>query len=69
MSILENTLRNSHDWAIDRIHTLCDRNDEYDYQNAYAIQQEFEEWLDPNIEEHDIFSLQYIGEEDDTRPS
>jgi hypothetical protein len=69
MTILENTLRNSHDWAIDRIHTLCDRNDEYDYQNAYAIQQEFEEWLDPNIEEHDIFSLQYIGEEDDTRPS
>jgi hypothetical protein len=69
MSILENTLRNSHDWAIDRIHTLCDRNDEYDYQNAYAIQQEFVEWLDPNIEEHDIFSLQYIGEEDDTRPS
>ena len=69
MSILEDTLRNSHDWAIDRIHTLCDMNEEHEYQNAYAIQKEFDEWLDPNIEDHDIFSLQYIGEEDDTRPS
>jgi hypothetical protein len=63
MTILENTLRSSHDWAIDRIHTLCDINEEHEYQNAYAIQQEFNEWLDPNIEEHDIFSLVYIGEE------
>ena len=69
MTILEDTLRNSYDWAIDRIRTLCDRNVEYEYENAYAIQKEFDEWLNPNIEEYDIFSLQYIGEEDDTRPS
>ena len=56
------TLRINHDWAIDRIHELCDKNEEYEYQNAYAVQKEFNEWLNPNIDEHDIFSLEYIGE-------
>ena len=32
--------------------------------SAYAVQQEFSEWLNPNIEEHDIFSLEYIGEQE-----
>lgn len=62
METLENTLRKSHDWAVDRIHTLCDRNEELEYQNAYSIQQEFSEWLNPNIDEHDVFSLEYIGD-------
>lgn len=65
METLIDTLRNSHDWAVDRIHFLCDQNEEHEYQNAYAIQLEFNEWLDPNIEEHDIFSLHYIGGEED----
>jgi len=69
MVTLVETLRLSHDWAIDRIHTLCDINEEHEYQNAYAIQKEFSEWLDPKIEDHDIFSLEFIGEEDDTRSS
>ena len=62
METLEQTLRESHDWAVDRIHFLCDKNEEYQYQNAYAIHKEFEEWLNPNIQEHDIFSLEYIGD-------
>ncbi len=65
MTTLEDTLRQSHDWAIDRIHTLCDLNDEEQYQNAYAIQLEFSEWMNPNIAEHDIFSLEYLGDEED----
>jgi hypothetical protein len=59
MTILENTLRISHDWAIDRMHSLCE---EKNYENAHAIQKEFNEWLDPDILEHDIFSLEYIGD-------
>ena len=55
---LEQTLKTSHDWAVDRIHYLSER----DIDNAYAIQQEFNEWLNPNIPEHDIFSLEYIGD-------
>ena len=66
MTILEDTLRNSHDWAIDRIHSLCEQKD---YEDAQAIQSEFSEWLNPDIPEHDIFSLAYIGEENDFRSS
>jgi hypothetical protein len=62
MVTLEQTLKTSHDWAIERIHYLCDKNNEPDYQNAYAVQLEFSEWLDPNIEDHDIISLEYIGD-------
>jgi hypothetical protein len=58
MVTLEDTLRQSHDWAIERIHYLS----EMDIDNAHAIQSEFSEWLNPNIPEHDVFSLQYIGD-------
>ena len=62
METLEKTLQTTHDWAVDRIHTLCEEN----LENAHAIQSEFSEWLDPNILDHDIFSLEYIGEGNDT---
>jgi hypothetical protein len=58
MVTLEQTLRTTHDWAIDRIHSICDR----DIDNANAIQSEFSEWLNPDIDNHDIFSLEYIGD-------
>ena len=56
METLEKTLRHSHDWAVDRIHYLS----EIDIEDAHAIQSEFSEWLNPEIEDHDIFSLTYI---------
>jgi hypothetical protein len=40
-----------------------------DYDSAVAIQSEFSEWLNPDIPDHDIFSLAYIGEENDFRSS
>lgn len=58
MVTLEQTLRTTHNWAIDRIHSICDR----DIDNAHAIQSEFSEWLNPDIDNHDIFSLEYIGD-------
>ena len=61
METLENTLTLTHDWAIDRIHSLCEIN----LEDAYSIQCEFAEWLDPNTEEHDVFSLEFIGDTDD----
>ena len=61
MVTLEDTLKATHDWAIDRIHILCESN----LENAYSIQCEFAEWLDPNTEEHDVFSLEFIGDADD----
>ena len=65
MTILEDTLRISHDWAVDRIHILSEKN----IEDAHSIQSEFREWLNPDIPEHDIFSLEFIGEEDDIRSS
>ena len=65
MVTLEQTLRQTHDWAVDRIHTLCERN----IEDAHAIQSEFSEWLNPDILDHDIFSLKFIGEKNDPRPS
>ena len=64
METLEKTLRTSHDWAVDRIHSLCE---EKDYEDAQAIQSEFSEWLNPDIPEHDIFSLEFIGGSDENR--
>ena len=66
METLEQTLRTSHDWAIDRMHFLYEMKD---YDAAMAIQSEFSEWLNPDIPEHDIFSLEFIGEENDLRSS
>jgi hypothetical protein len=58
MATLVETLKLTHDWAVDRIHTLCDE----DLENAHAIQSEFSEWLNPDIDDHDVFSLEYIGD-------
>jgi hypothetical protein len=58
MTLLEQTLRTSHDWAIDRIHYLSEKN----IDDAYAIQAEFSEWMNPDIPEHDVFSLEYLGD-------
>jgi len=61
MVTLEQTLQKTHEWAIDRIHMLSEKT-VGDLENAYAIKSEFSEWLDPDIEDHDIYSLEYIGE-------
>ena len=65
MKTLEKILQQTHDWAIDRIHTLSEK----DIENAHAIQSEFSEWLNPDILDHDIYSLEYIGEDNDPRSS
>jgi len=65
METLESTLRQVHDWSIDRIHELSEEFSESleELDDAFAIQQEFAEWLNPNISDHDILSLEYIGDD------
>jgi len=68
MVTLEQTLQRTHDWALDRIHTLCEREDQdllFNLEDAHALHSEFAEWLDPDIDDHDVYSLEYLGEEDD----
>lgn len=59
METLENTLRQTHDWVVDRIHFLCE---DKKIEDSHAIQSEFSEWLNPEIENHDVLSLQLISE-------
>lgn len=60
MVTLETTLKQSHDWALDRIHFHSENKN---YKDASSIRMEFCEWLDITIQDHDVFSLEYIGEE------
>lgn len=63
METLESTLKISHDWAQDRITHLTDADNTED---AFALLKEFEEWFDPEIDEHDIISMGVIEEEEDS---
>ena len=67
MVTLELTLKKIHDWSIDRMHELSEGHPGSELyeslEDAYAIQQEFAEWLDPNKKDHDVISLEYIGDE------
>lgn len=67
METLEKTLQVTHDWAVDRLHILCEmKTDDVlkSVEDAHAIQSEFAEWLDPNLEDHEIYSLEYLGDND-----
>ena len=67
MVTLEETLSVTHDWAVDRLHTLCDmKSDDVleSVENANALRMEFAEWLDPEVEDHEVYSLEYLGEDD-----
>ena len=67
METLEKTLQVTHDWAVDRLHILCNmKTDDVlkSVEDAHAIQSEFAEWLDPNLEDHEIYSLEYLGDND-----
>ena len=57
MDNLETTLRNNRDWALKRIHRMCDTDDPYNFMDASAIVSEFEEWFDTKNEECDILSF------------
>ena len=59
MDHLDKTLKRNHDWVLKRVHDLVDKEYEGD---AYSLVQEFSEWLDPKKDDHEIYSLEYIGE-------
>ena len=65
METLESTLSQIRDWSIDRIHELSEEFSESleELDDAFSIQQEFAEWLNPDILDHDILSLEYIGDD------
>ena len=63
MESLEQTLERNHTWARMRIATLThSHNKEINALDEKCIREEFKEWLDPDLEDHDIFSMEYIGD-------
>ena len=64
MEPLEETLTQVHDWSRDRIHVLCEKGELESISSlkddAFSLFKEFEEWYD-EVDDHDIFSLEYIG--------
>jgi len=67
MDLLEKTLKHSHEWAVGRINKIHEISgvDQHELDNAYSIYEEFSEWIDPSAKEHNIISLEYIGEGSD----
>ena len=61
METLDSTVRLAHDWALDRINSMS--KDVESIQDAYSILREFEEWIEPDTESNEIFSLEYIGDD------
>ena len=39
---------------------LCKLGTIEDLEEANSIRKEFKEWLDPNAEDHDVLSLEYL---------
>ena len=76
MATSSNAVRDSYYWALDRIKTLTEdvkvKNGHFDFrcvEDATAISQEFEEWLEARDREKqydiDVIWLEYIGEGSD----
>ena len=59
MVTLKQTLRRTRDWSIDRMETLVPIGDKH------ALYKEFEEWIEMDDLDQDIYSLAYIGEDSD----
>ena len=58
METLQQTLKNTHEWTLKRVEFLSEKDM---HDDAFCIVQEFSEWLDPDVDDHDVFSMEYIG--------
>ena len=57
MVTLKQTLLRTREWSINKLESAVSIGDKH------AIYKEFEEWIDMEDLDHDIYSLAYIGEE------
>ena len=59
MVTLKQTLLRTREWSINKLESAVSIGDKH------AIYKEFEEWIDMEDLDHDIYSLAYIGEGSD----
>ena len=56
MVTLKQTLNRTREWSINRLKSVVPIGDKH------AIYKEFEEWIEMDVPNHDIYSLEFIGE-------
>ena len=61
METFNKTLKETHDWALNRMHTLSEGNFESQLDGC-AIHSEFEEWIGVKEDELDVISMEYLDD-------
>ena len=61
METFNDKLKDTREWALDRIVELCSRGDFEEVVNGDAIRQEFNEWITIG-EELDVLSMEYLDD-------
>ena len=61
METFNDKLKDTREWALDRIVALCSRGDFEEVVNGDAIRQEFNEWITIG-EDLDVLSMEYLDD-------
>ena len=62
METFNNELKDTREWALDRIVELCNYGEYKDVMNGNSIRQEFKEWIVMKDDELDILSMEYLDD-------
>ena len=62
METFNDELKDTREWALDRIVELCNYGEYQDVMNGNAIRQEFMEWIVVEEDELDVLSMEYLDD-------
>ena len=62
METFNNELKDTREWALDRIVELCNYGEFKDVMNGNSIRQEFNEWIVVEEDELDVLSMEYLDD-------
>ena len=62
METFNNELKDTREWALDRIVELCNQGNFKDVMNGDAIRQQFNEWIVVEEDELDVLSMEYLDD-------
>ena len=62
METFNDKLKDTREWALDRIVELFSRGDFEEVVNGDAIRQEFNEWIVVEEDELDVLSMEYLDD-------
>ena len=62
METFNRELKDTREWALDRIVELCSRGDFEEVVNGDSLRQEFMEWIVIEEDELDVLSMEYLDD-------